>query len=268
MKKIFKKNQIIITALALMIVIAGYLNFPKGDSTDEANTDKSQVVDYNKDEKTALDNLDESDLLDFLKDGSNVKDVLGDKAEDKAGDSSEVADKNDDDLQQVSDTGEIIVDKNDKGEDDKEEDQKSEDEKDIETNDQTSPGQAVFVSTTASPDYFLNARLSREQLRDKNKETLMGILENASVSEADKSTATQQIIKLTSIAEKENATEILLEAKGYNDAVVCMTDKNVNVVVNAVSLNEQDVAQIEDIIKRETGADVKEIVIAPVVINE
>ena len=46
MKKIFKKNQIIIAALAVMIAAAGYLNysgriFPAGNDTEEANADLS-----------------------------------------------------------------------------------------------------------------------------------------------------------------------------------------------------------------------------------
>ena len=78
----------------------------------------------------------------------------------------------------------------------------------------------------------------------------------------------QEIINLTSISEKEQSTETLLEAKGYSDAIVRITEENVTAIVNAASLNEQDVAKIEDIVKRETGADIKEIVIAPVVVNE
>lgn len=262
MKKIFKKNQIIITALAIMIVVAGYLNFSQRNASEEVKVGEGQVLDYDTNEKTASDDLDDSDLFGFLQKGEDVEGVVGEDTGDNGGGADEFADISDEDqFQQVSDTGEIISDteanaKSTSGEvadDDSQED--------------SAPGEAVLVSTTASADYFINARVSREQLRAKNKETLMGILENASVSEADKSKATQEIINLTSISEKENATETLLEAKGYSDTVVSI-DENVNVVVNATSLNEQDIAQIEDIIKRETGVEVTEIVIYPVVITE
>ena len=35
MKKVFKKNQLIITALALMIAVAGYLSFTDKNGKDE-----------------------------------------------------------------------------------------------------------------------------------------------------------------------------------------------------------------------------------------
>ena len=38
MKNIFKKNQIIITALAIMIIIAGYLSFTNDDKLDDSGT--------------------------------------------------------------------------------------------------------------------------------------------------------------------------------------------------------------------------------------
>ena len=263
MKKIFKKNQIIITALAIMIIIAGYLNFSQRGATEEVNVGDGEVLDYDVDEKTASDNLDDSNLFDFLKQGDDVESLVDENSKSP----DEYADISDEDqAHQISDNGEIITQVDENVQDEA----KAETTSGLATDDSNEsdhPGEAVLVSTKAAPDYFINARISREQLRAKNKETLMGILENASVSEADKSKATQEIINITSISEKENATESLLEAKGYSDAVVSI-DENVSVVVNATSLNEQDMAQIEDLIKRETGADITEIVIYPVVITE
>ena len=53
MKKIFKKNQIIIAALAVMIAAAGYLNysgriFPSGSDTEETNADlaNQELLDF------------------------------------------------------------------------------------------------------------------------------------------------------------------------------------------------------------------------------
>ena len=68
MKKIFKKNQIIITALAVMIAIAGFLNFTQRNQDDLADeNNKSEVVDYDTDDKTASDKLEDSDLVDLIK---------------------------------------------------------------------------------------------------------------------------------------------------------------------------------------------------------
>lgn len=64
MKRIFKKNQVIITALAIMIAVAGYLNFSDTDfgfGSKEASTDSSGTIvedidslDYDITDETAL----------------------------------------------------------------------------------------------------------------------------------------------------------------------------------------------------------------------
>ena len=63
------------------------------------------------------------------------------------------------------------------------------------------------------------------------------------------------------ISEKENAAETLLKAKGFVDPVVSITDGQVDVVVNAVSITDQERAQIEDIVKRKTEVGAEGIVI-------
>ena len=64
MKKILKKNQVIITSLAVLIAVAGYLNFADvalGLKNKEASADSSSIledVDYDLTDETAL--LDEN----------------------------------------------------------------------------------------------------------------------------------------------------------------------------------------------------------------
>lgn len=65
MKKIMKKNQVIITSLAILIAVAGYLNFADvnlGFKDQETSTDSSSIledVDYDLTDETAL--LDENE---------------------------------------------------------------------------------------------------------------------------------------------------------------------------------------------------------------
>ena len=60
MKKLLKKNQIIIAVLAVMIAAAGYLNysgriFPAGNDTEEANADlaSQELLDISEEDVTA-----------------------------------------------------------------------------------------------------------------------------------------------------------------------------------------------------------------------
>ena len=71
MKKILKKNQVIITSLAVLIAVAGYLNFADVDlglKNKEASADSSSIledVDYDLTDETAL--LDENGRIAALR---------------------------------------------------------------------------------------------------------------------------------------------------------------------------------------------------------
>lgn len=52
-------------------------------------------------------------------------------------------------------------------------------------------------------DYIAGVQLSREQVRARNKETLMSLINSTSIDEAAKQQAIQDMIRLTEISEKE-----------------------------------------------------------------
>ena len=84
MKKIMKKNQVIITSLAILIAVAGYLNFADVDlgfKDKEASTDSSSIlddVDYDLTDETALldengaDGTSRSEVMDTASPGEAV----------------------------------------------------------------------------------------------------------------------------------------------------------------------------------------------------
>ena len=85
----------------------------------------------------------------------------------------------------------------------------------------------------------------------------MQLINSDQIPDTEKQAAIQNMIQMTEIAEKENAAETLLKAKGFVDPVVSITENKVDVVINAVSITDPERAQIEDIVKRKTeiGAD-------------
>ena len=64
MKKMFKKNQVIITALAIMIAVAGYLNF-----TSDKQVLNTSVEDVQGD--GAAGNQDDSEISAVVEDGDD-----------------------------------------------------------------------------------------------------------------------------------------------------------------------------------------------------
>ena len=123
------------------------------------------------------------------------------------------------------------------------------------------PGEAVLTGGSAVTNYVSQAQLSREQVRSKNKETLLEVINNTALSEEQKNEAVSQMIALTETAEKENAAETLLGAKGFTGSVVCINGSTVDVVVGKTELTDAQRAQIEDIVKRKTEADAADVVI-------
>lgn len=235
MKNVLKKNQIMITALAIMIAVAGYLNFAGTKLSDEEllKVSGQSVVSGNEEQ------IAEGEVLDELE-------TFGDY--DSA--ALEISDE-DIEMEAASADGSL-------------EEVELQEIESLDTDDVSeTPGEAVFTSS-ANVNTMESARLLKEQTRAKNKETLLDIINSAEISEAQKTGAVEEMIALTDIAEKETAAQILLEAKGFEDVVVSISDQGVDVVVKAESLTDAQRAQIEDIVQRKTGAEAENIIISPV----
>ncbi|WP_277934418.1 SpoIIIAH-like family protein [Parablautia intestinalis] len=240
-----KKNQIMITALAIMIAVAGYLNFAGSRITEEeimtAGSDTvvagEQVVTGTDEDVAALFEISDEDIEQA--DTSEIQSL-----------DSEVVISQDNYLDESMD--EIMA-----------ENMSGEVAQNIgsELSGDETPGEAVFTSAS-SLDTLSGARLMKEQTRARNKETLLEIINNVNISEEQKQAAVDDMIAITDVAEKETAAEILLESKGFDDVVVSITDDTVDVVVNAQELTEAQRAQIEDIIIRKTGVSPEAIVIS------
>ena len=92
------------------------------------------------------------------------------------------------------------------------------------------PGEAVLTSGEANK-VVAEAKVSREQVRAKNKETLQAIIDNAEIGEEQKQQAVNEMIQLTDLSEKEVAVETLLASKGFSETVVNLTVDSADVVV-------------------------------------
>ena len=237
MKKIFRKNQLVITALALMIAVAGYFSYMNNNMEDsqvtaEASADAGTVQDtYDISEE---DMLAEQEI--FTDEGTGEELALVEGTETAAVDAGQSGD-----VAQMTDGA-----------------------ADVEN-----PGEAVLTSTTiANLDYAAEMKLNREQIRSKNKESLLEIVNNTTIDESLKQDAVNKMIAMTDIAEREAAAEMLLEAKGFSDVVVSITEDNCDVVLNMGEVTDAKRAQVEDIVKRKTNIAADKIVITPIVVDE
>ena len=231
MKKIFQKNQIMITALALMLAVAGYFSFMKDDISD-----KNIAAEANANLLEEEYEISDEDMI-------SGEDIF--VAEEYVNlDGTEVT------SDEVTASGTEVALNGNTGEE------------------EINPGEVMLTSTVVTVDYASEMKLSREQVRSKNKETLMEIINNVNLDDSVKQDAINKMIEATEIAERENAAEILLEAKGFTDVVVSIADDSCDVVLNMGEVTDAERAQVEDIVKRKTNIAGDKIVITPIVINE
>ncbi|MDO4572185.1 MAG: SpoIIIAH-like family protein [Clostridia bacterium] len=117
--------------------------------------------------------------------------------------------------------------------------------------------QTVTVST-AQASFFESFRTEREDTRAKEILYLDTIIEQGADAET-MADAQQQKLSIVDSMEKEMTIESLLKAKGFADAAVTLHDGSVNVILSAESLADEQVAQVLDIILRETGESAENV---------
>lgn len=244
MKKLRKKNQLILTLLAVMIAVAGYLTYlPKQeDQTVPALENQG---------KTALMDISDEDIL-----AENIAleqaqftgtKVDSEKAEDETavvGKDGEKAGENESDEGETQTNGEKIA--------------------NGETQESISgqPGEAVLTWSQQVENRMAEAQLSRDQVRTRNEETLNRIIENSNLSEAQRKTAADNLMTMTKNSSKEADIESILETKGLPQTLVTISETGVEVLVGSSSLTDAQRAQIEDTVKREANIEISDLVIS------
>lgn len=108
-------------------------------------------------------------------------------------------------------------------------------------------------ASAANRNYFVEYRLSRDKLRAGMVDRLNEIVKNTQTTEEVRSDAQKEIIKIGNNSEKELQIEGLIKSKGFEEALVFLTDEDIKVVVSASELTEQDMVKILDIVKSETN---------------
>lgn len=238
MKNLIRKNQLMISALAVMLAIAGYLQFSGKNAAKEEMGETASVSEVGSDgvivEEYVLDDVITDPLsqeglaqVDLL-DAGDMTEILPESALVEAPFISET-----NTLEAIPEEGEI-------------------------------PGNSIFAEENGVT-VLAQAKLLKEQVRAKNKDMLMEIVNNNDLSAEEKQIAVNSIVAMTDYAEKEAAAQILLEAKGFEGAVVSLNGEGADVVVNALELSDAQLVQIEDIIIRKTGLDAEKIVISTLV---
>lgn len=218
--KILKKNQVIVAVVGLMLITAGYLNFTNNGQNNQS--------------------LEAGALMDTIDMG-------------ELGDAQLVSTKpaNDSNLEE----GESSINSSNKIQENSTHDVDSE----IENKEENKEEITETGANTTTDEYFTKSRLERDTMYSQMIESYQKILDKTTISESQKQTAQKEITKIN---EQKNAimiTENLIKTKGFDDLIIFVNDKSINVIVKSNELNAEQIAQIQNIITRELNADIEDI---------
>lgn len=108
-------------------------------------------------------------------------------------------------------------------------------------------------------DYFTSSKLQREKMYSQMLETYQKILENNSISQEQKGISEQEIAKINQTKNAIMIAENLISTKGFENSVIFVNDTSVSVIVKAEKLEQEQIAQIQNIVSRELKVELENI---------
>ena len=227
--KLLKKNQIVIYAIAVLLMVAGYLNY-------STNTEKSlQASSQDINTTSELANVGDARLV-----SSNA--VSENSTENNKQNSEESSQQN-----------------GSKEGDNKIEETNSSALNSASSNSNATNSNTAETSSNVSDDYFTKSKLERDTMYSQMLETYEKVLNSTNAVETQKQSATQEITKINDMKNSIMVSENLLQTKGFNNAVIFVNGDSVSVIIGKKELKQEEVAQIQNIISREMKAKIENI---------
>jgi stage III sporulation protein AH len=126
------------------------------------------------------------------------------------------------------------------------------------------PSVPVVTSGTAAAgeDFFIEFRLDREKTQKEQIDMVKAIIDDNQASKEVRDEAYREYLAIVDGMGKELKIEGILKAKGF-DGIVFLTPDACTVVVRASSLDEKQVAQIGEAVRRITRLGLEKITVIP-----
>lgn len=230
MKMILKKNQVIISVIAIMLIAAGYMNY---------TTNEKQLL-----ETSALTDTEKyAGIGDATLVSANA--VENNEAVNNESDNSEniAKDENETKNSESEDSGASNLVNNLTNESIKQ--------------DEIDASSSV-VETSSGDQYFAELRLERDKMYSQMLESYQKILSNSQISETQKEISENEIKKINDTRNAIMIAENLILAKGIENVVIFANENSVSVIAKAETLEPEKIAQIQNIVSREleVGAEI------------
>ena len=222
--KVFKKNQVIIYIIALMLMTAGYLNYTTNQQGDSVETSMKMEAD-----DTQVADIGDAKLV-------NSNDVITNETQNTLEENSTI------------DNNTTNTIKNETA--------------NTSSNSTNTGNNTVETSSNNSNDYFTKSKLERDTMYSQMLETYEKVINSSNASETQKQSATQEITKINNIKNSIMICENLIKTKGFENSVVFVNGESISVIIGTSELSKEQVAQVQNIISREMNAKIENIHIA------
>ncbi len=225
--KLFKKNQIIIYVIVLMLMTAGYLNYT-------TKTENQNVVETSM-QMEASDDMQLADIGDATLVNSN--DVV-----------TENEDNTSNATDNTTETSSNNVETN------------------VTTNttnkEEAIQKETAETSSSNSNDYFVKSKLERDTMYSQMIETYEKVLNSTNLLETQRQSATQEIQKINDTKNSIMICENLIRTKGFENNIIFVNGDSVSIIIGVAEIKPEEIAQIQNIISREMKAEIENIHIA------
>lgn len=234
--KVIKRNQIIIFVGALMLIVAGYLNF----------SDNGLPINNLVPTSTLADAEEMASIGDAKLVSANVVDG------EQENEIQDIVNNNDLDDSVIETNTEADIKNNDKN--------VSENITESSTTETSSNNiESVNKDKQLNNNYFTQSRLDRDTMYSQTLDTYQKIIENESISVDQKAIAQKEIRKINEQKNSIMIAENLIKVKGFEDLIIFVNGENVSVIVKSDKLEEKEIAQIQNIVTRELGVKIENI---------
>ena len=220
--KLLKKNQVIIYAIAIMFMAAGYLNY----TTNQEGKSLETSTQTEENSNMAIANIGDARLV-------SSNDIVGNEINNTNNTNPNNTSTNNQASNQTSNTTENWA----SGENNTQE----------------------TKAKVEDDDYFAKSKLERDTMYSQMLETYQNILNSSNASETQKQSATQEITKINETKNGIMICENLLQTKGFKNSVVFVNGESISVIIGAEEIKQEEVAQIQNIVSRELKANIENI---------
>ena len=220
MKGLLKKNQVIIYVIALMLVTAGYLNYTT-NTAEQVSTQTAMEMEANDDMQIA----DVGDATLVNSEVVNEDEIEENVTEDTTNTTT--------DINMVQD--------------------------DNTTENSTANTVAQTSATVTTDEYFTKSKLERDTMYSQMIESYEKVLNSSNSLETQKQSATEEIKKINDTKNSIMICENLISTKGFTNNIIFVNGDSISVIIGAEQLQQEEVAQIQNIISRELNAEIENI---------